>query len=122
MPSDKIKPPRGLMFSVLRTVHHLGINAAGTEVRDFLAEQTGDDDLEAALIYGALKRLEQKGFITASDEKVRPAGRRGRPRRIYTLTATGLRALEAGLKLYAPVAQVRHSAHEQEESETSGVV
>lgn len=123
MPQDKIKPPRGLMFSVLRTVHFLGLNAAGTDVRQFLAEQTGDEDLEAALIYGTLRRLEQKGFVTASDEKVRPAGRKGRPRRIYSLTVTGLRALEAGSKLYAlPVTQAGYPGNVEEDDQATGMV
>jgi DNA-binding PadR family transcriptional regulator len=87
------------MFGVIRSIRHLGLQASGTGIRDLLARQTGEE-IESARVYVALLRLERKGLVSATDETERPAGRRGRPRRIYALTATGLRALEAGLKLY----------------------
>lgn len=110
------------MFSVLRTVHHLGLNASGTEVRASLARQTGDQDLEAALIYGALKRLEAQGLVTSSDATERPAGRKGRPRRIYVVTASGLRAIEAGSKLYAQPEAQMGAFNDDQEGQPAGVV
>jgi DNA-binding PadR family transcriptional regulator len=88
------------MYAVLRAVSSLGLRASGTEIRDLIARQT-DEDLEAAKVYVALSRLEDQGLVNAQNENERPAGRRGRPRRIYKLTAPGLRALTAGAKLYA---------------------
>jgi DNA-binding PadR family transcriptional regulator len=102
------RAPRGLMFAVLRAIPALGINACGTEIRERLENQTGEA-IPAAKVYVALSRLENQGFVTAQDEVMgSPAGRRGRPRRIYQLTAPGLRALEAGVRLYgSPVASTR---------------
>jgi len=88
------------MFGVVRSIRHLGLEACGSSIREYLAAQTGEE-LEAARVYIALKRLEGQGLVSSRDENERPAGRRGRPRRIYELTASGLRALEAGSKLYA---------------------
>jgi DNA-binding PadR family transcriptional regulator len=87
------------MYAVIRAIQFLGLSASGTEIRAHIAKQT-DTDLEAAKVYVALARLEHQGLVRSSDEKERPAGRRGRPRRIYKLTASGLRALEAGARLY----------------------
>jgi DNA-binding PadR family transcriptional regulator len=102
--SSAVRVPRGLMYAALRAVSFLGLRASGTEIRALIARQT-DGDLEAAKVYVALSRLEGQGLVSAQDEIERPAGRRGRPRRIYKLTATGLRALQMGAKLYAdPVA------------------
>ena len=98
--SSAVRVPRGLMYAALRAVSFLGVRASGTEIRELIARQTGED-LEAAKVYIALSRLETQGLVSARDEKERPAGRRGRPRRIYKLTASGLRALKAGAKLYA---------------------
>lgn len=94
-----VKAPRGLMFVVLRKISHLGDNAYGAEIRKQISKQSGED-VPAAKIYIALARLEDSGLVSARDELERPAGRRGRPRRIYKLTAPGLRALQAGVKLY----------------------
>jgi 5,10-methylene-tetrahydrofolate dehydrogenase/methenyl tetrahydrofolate cyclohydrolase len=75
-----------------------------------------DEELEAAKVYVALARLETQGLVSARDEKERPAGRRGRPRRIYHLTASGLRAMKAGAKLYAdPVTAYRGDTEDAEE-------
>ncbi len=92
--------PRGLNFVVLRLIPHLGTRASGTEIRERISAQF-DEDVPAAKVYVALSRLEDQGLVSARDEERRPAGHRGRPRRIYELTASGLRALQAGAKLYA---------------------
>jgi DNA-binding PadR family transcriptional regulator len=94
-----VKVPRGLMFAVLRSIPVLGLNASGTQIREHLSQQL-DKDLPSALIYVSLSRLLLQGLVKAEDHTERPAGRRGRPRRIYHVTASGLRALEAGAKLY----------------------
>jgi DNA-binding PadR family transcriptional regulator len=95
-----VRVPRGLAYGCLRAISFLGLNASGTEIRELIARQT-DEELAAAKVYVALSRLEDQGLVRAQDEIERPAGRRGRPRRVYELTASGLRALQAGAKLYA---------------------
>jgi DNA-binding PadR family transcriptional regulator len=87
------------MLVVLRAIPYLGVRASGTEIREHIEHQTSED-MPAAKVYVALSRLENQGLVTARDENEWPAGRRGRPRRIYSLTASGLRALRAGAKLY----------------------
>lgn len=109
-----VRVPRGLAYACLRAITYLGLNASGTEIRELIARQT-EEELAAAKVYVALSRLEDQGLVRAQDETERPAGRRGRPRRVYELTASGLRALQAGAKLYAdPMAaliQVGNEAH-----------
>jgi DNA-binding PadR family transcriptional regulator len=113
--SSSTRVPRGLMYAVLRAVSSLGLRASGTEIRELIARRTGED-LEAAKVYVALSRLEDQGLVNAQNENERPAGRRGRPRRIYKLTAPGLRALTAGAKLYAdPVTAQRGVTDEAKE-------
>ena len=76
----------------------LGENAFGVQIRDSLSRQI-DREIPAAQIYVVLRRLEDNGFIIGTEQDG-PAGRRGRPRRVYKLTALGQRALIAGSKLY----------------------
>jgi DNA-binding PadR family transcriptional regulator len=103
------------MYAVIRAIRFLGLRASGTEIRAHIARQI-DEELEAAKVYVALARLETQGLVSARDEVERPAGRRGRPRRIYKLTASGLRGLEAGAKLYAdPVTAYRGDTEDAEE-------
>lgn len=93
--------PRGLTYAVLRLVSLLGKRAYGAEIREHLSQQTGSD-VPAANVYVMLRRLEDYGLITAADQgDLSTAGRKGRPRRIYQVTAPGQRALMAGAKLYA---------------------
>lgn len=102
------------MFGVLRAIRILGIDASGTAIRSLLSRQL-DRDLEAARVYVSLSRLQRQGLVSARDESERPAGRRGRPRRIYELSASGLQALDAGSRLYEyPVPQERGTINGEE--------
>lgn len=91
--------PKGLQFAVLQSVPLLGIRACGVEIYENVRRKAGRD-LAVAQVYLALKRLEKRGLVTSSIATERPAGRRGQPRRIYTISASGSRSLEAGLRLF----------------------
>jgi DNA-binding PadR family transcriptional regulator len=99
-PSLRQRVPKGLNFAVLRAIPALGINASGTQIRDYLEGKIGKE-ITAAKVYVALSRLEDQGLISSHVDDTKTAGRgRGRPRTIYSLKAPGLRALEAGVRLY----------------------
>lgn len=92
--------PRGIPFAVLRAVAILGSRARGAEIQAFL-ERNADRYLPTAQIYVALQRLQDRGLVQSSyeDAHLRTAGRRAHRRRVYSLTASGVRSLEAGMKL-----------------------
>jgi DNA-binding PadR family transcriptional regulator len=74
--------------------------AAAARSASRLSEQL-DQDIPAAKIYVALKRLEADEFVSSEDEpSALAAGRKSRRRRIYRLTEKGALAMEAGMKLY----------------------
>ncbi len=58
-------------------------------------------------VYPALRRLEDRGLLTAHWEKVRVARDEGRPpRRYYRLTKAGLRALNEALARFPVLARL----------------
>lgn len=76
-----------VLFSVLR----LGTKACGVAIRDAIKEQTGRT-VSPGAIYTTLGRLEVRGLVTSEEGPPVP-GRRGRPRKHYTLNPSGARAL-----------------------------
>jgi DNA-binding PadR family transcriptional regulator len=92
--------PRGLQFAVLRAIPVLGLNACGTEIHSYLVRHAGEQ-IPTAQVYLALRRLQDRGLVTSEVGTERSAGRRGHPRRVYQLSASGLRSLEAGMRLFA---------------------
>ena len=118
---SEVRTPRGFNLVVLRTIQFLGLRACGTEIRGHLARQLEDDELPGPKVYLALTRLEHQGLIVAKDQVENPVARRGRPRRFYELTAPGLRALKAGVKLYAPVTADSGESHGVENGEGTKV-
>ena len=96
---SKVYVPKGLQFAVLQSVPALGLKACGIEIHEHVSRKT-DRDLAVAQVYLTLKRLEARGLVTSDIATERPAGRRGQPRRIYRLSASGSRSLEAGLRLF----------------------
>jgi DNA-binding PadR family transcriptional regulator len=112
-----LKIPKGMNFAVLRMIPYLGSDASGTVICERLSEQL-NQDIPAAKIYVALKRLEADEFVTSEDEtSALAAGRKSRRRRIYRLTEKGALAMEAGMKLYdgqakeLPEWRLRPTAH-----------
>ena len=96
--SVAVRIPRGLMYSVLRSISFLGLESYGARIRTFVSEQV-DKDLPSAQIYTLLMRLERQGLVTSLESEW-TEGQRGQARRIYSLTKQGHESLKAGAKLY----------------------
>lgn len=76
-----------ILFSVLE----LGNDAYGVAIRETIEERTGRV-VSSGAIYTTLGRLEDRGLVTSRVGEPVP-GRAGRPRKYYTLTPAGARAL-----------------------------
>jgi DNA-binding PadR family transcriptional regulator len=80
-------------YAVLLSILHLEDDAYAVPIRELIEERTGRPVARGAL-YTGLDRLEAKGCLRSrmgdgSDE------RGGKPRRYYTVTAAGLKAIRA---------------------------
>ena len=69
----------------------LGHEAYGVAVQKRLERDAGRR-IALGAVYGALERLERKGFVTSSIGEATPQ-RGGRRKRLFTATAAGSRAL-----------------------------
>jgi len=78
-----------ILFSMLR----LGDDAFGVSIREEIEERTGRT-ISSGAIYTALGRMEERGFVSSRAGDT-GKGRPGRPRKYYTLTPEGARALKA---------------------------
>ena len=76
---------------ILLAVLRLEKEAYGMEVRREIETRTGRDASIGA-VYATLDRLETKGLVRSHE--LAPEGDKGRPRRLYRVTAEGGRALE----------------------------
>ncbi len=76
---------------ILLAVLRLQETAYGMEVRREIEARTGRENSIGA-VYATLDRLEHKGLVRSREVPAPDAG--GRPRRLYRVTASGLRALE----------------------------
>ncbi len=81
-----------VLFSVLR----LGDEAYGLAIRDVIKDKTGRT-VSSGAIYTTLGRLEDRRLIASSVGLPIP-GRAGRPRKYYTLTRSGAKALMAAYR------------------------
>lgn len=78
---------------ILVAVSVLGDNAYGLEIRREASEMCRRD-FAAGAVYTTLQRLEEKRLVSSRRTEPLPI-RGGRSRRVFTLTASGRRALEA---------------------------
>ncbi len=78
---------------VLLAVHGLGDQAYGVAVQQLLERETGRA-ISLGPVYAALDRLEVKGVVRSEMQAGTPR-RGGRSRRVFGLTADGVRALAA---------------------------
>lgn len=78
---------------VLLAVLQIDGEAYAKSVRDELLRRTGRDVARAA-VHVTLDRMEQKGFLRSATGKS-SSERAGRPRRVFTITAAGSRALQS---------------------------
>ena len=78
---------------ILLAVWHLGDEAYGLAIRDFLSDQVGRD-YSVGSVYVPLERLAARGLVSGRDSEPLPE-RGGRSKRLYTLTGAGIEALRA---------------------------
>ncbi|MEQ9302978.1 MAG: helix-turn-helix transcriptional regulator [Marinoscillum sp.] len=89
---------------VMLTVGLLQSEAYGLGIKDELARRTGRTPSIGAL-HSALTRLEEKGFLKSEYEGATD-NRRGRRKRFYQLTSTGLEAVKAAHELRSEMIQL----------------
>ena len=77
---------------VLLAVLQIDGDAYAASVREELARRT-ERDVARGAVHVTLDRLEQKGFLRSTTGAAGPE-RGGRPRRVFTVTAAGVRALQ----------------------------
>ncbi|AHB86016.1 Transcriptional regulator [Ruegeria pomeroyi DSS-3] len=82
---------------VIQAVYSLGANAYGMNVRNFLEEKQ-KREVHVPQVYAALSRLESLGLVNSQVDLQGSAGRRGRTRRVYEVTARGLQLIEARVR------------------------
>ena len=84
-------------IEVLETVQKLGTSAYGMKIRDELSKGLGRE-IHMPQIYAALARLVKLGLLKSSLDHKQSAGQRGRTRRVYSLSASGLQMLSGGVR------------------------
>lgn len=91
----------GIILATLEggAAHGLGI------LRHFQEVGCGLLTLREGTLYPALYRLEAAGLVKSSTEAV-PAGQKGAPRRVYSLTRKGKRALQTNRQQWRDFASV----------------
>ncbi|MCS6623658.1 PadR family transcriptional regulator [Roseibacterium beibuensis] len=85
---------------ILRVIRDKPDLAHGVGIAGYLRRQ-GNEDVSDAQTYIALRRLDARGLIAERQSEPDPRNtpsdsRRGRPHKLYSLTASGKRALEEG--------------------------
>lgn len=98
-PEDVKPPPKGMMLLAMRAIAVLGGSANSFDIRDYLARLTGSE-IPTAQISTMLSRLERSGMVSSTGAERDPSLRRGRPRKLYSLTPGGQQSLEAGLRFF----------------------
>jgi len=82
---------------VLRAVQTLEKGAYGMNIRNFL-ETDQNKSIHMPQVYAALSRLEALGLLSSHLDQSASAGRRGRTRRVYELSAHGLQYIDARVR------------------------
>lgn len=90
-------------IAVLGIIARQSENSYGSGITDEIARVSGQK-VDAAQTYVALNRLEHAGLIS-SRKKTGEKRVRGRPRKYYSLTADGRRALKASSNLLRNIIQ-----------------
>lgn len=117
---SEAQPSRALgliQVAILSVVSAQPNRAFGSAITDGVSRMI-DRELANAQVYVALKRLEERGFVSSRIESgLMPSERkRGRPKVYYALTAQGRRALEnAGAYLPSTQPFVRFSHGDRHE-------
>lgn len=95
----------------LLAVRALGDRTYAVPVQQFVEESTGRS-VSLGAVYAALGRLELKGFVR-SELGEATAQRGGKPKRLYDVTAAGLRTARelhrVRVRIWQTIAEGRHS-------------
>lgn len=94
----KVTYPGEFEQVVLLAVVHLGDDAYGARIRREI-EERGGRAVTIGAAYATLDRLVDKGYLKTREAEA--ADRGGQPRRFFTITATGVTALEEARALQA---------------------
>lgn len=84
---------------VLLAVLQLPDDAIGSRIRDEIERRVGRDVSRGA-VYVTLDRLEHKGQLTSREQPGGP-GRAGRPKRVFRVTAAGVRNVKQSIAAIA---------------------
>jgi DNA-binding PadR family transcriptional regulator len=68
----------------------------GAEIRKKMQNRFDRGEIHMPQVYAALKRLTDLGLLVSEVDETTSPGQRGRPRRFYSLTTSGLEMLEHG--------------------------
>jgi PadR family transcriptional regulator, regulatory protein PadR len=82
---------------VLMAVLHLGEDAYGSAIRDEIEQRSGRSASRGA-VYITLERLEEKGLLASRTDGASDS-RGGRPKRLFRLTADGIKSLKRAVSL-----------------------
>lgn len=82
---------------ILMAVLHLGGDAFGSAIRDEIERRSGRPAARGS-VYVTLDRLEEKGLLASRLDGAAP-NRGGRPRRVFRVTAAGLKAVRHSVAL-----------------------
>jgi DNA-binding PadR family transcriptional regulator len=97
---EKLVPWRFLgpvQVAILRSIERNPAEAYGAAITTELHESVGGELVDAQ-VYIALKRMESRGLVKGISES---GGRRGRPRKVYSLTGSGRQALKQAEKIWS---------------------
>jgi DNA-binding PadR family transcriptional regulator len=84
--------------NVLYAIQHRREDAYGVTIRQEIKART-QRDLSFGALYPILDRLEERGFIKSHNGGSSPE-RGGRPKKLYSVTGEGMRALKAAEREY----------------------
>lgn len=80
-------------LAVMSAIRNHPEKAYGTAIAEFVSSDL-NKEVSDAQVFVTLGRLERHGFVESGKITPEPSGVRGRPKKIYNLTASGKRALE----------------------------
>lgn len=94
-PKESI-PNRSLgitQLAVMSAIRNHPDKAYGTAIAEFVSSDL-NKEVSDAQVFVTLGRLERHGLVESGKINPEPSGARGRPKKLYNLTASGKRALE----------------------------
>lgn len=80
-------------LAVMSAIRNHPEKAYGTAIAQFVSSDL-NKEVSDAQVFVTLGRLERHGLVESGNINPEPSGARGRPKKIYNLTASGKRALE----------------------------